>query len=113
MKLISFLIIALLFASCSESSDSPGNRNPIANDTPKDMSDIEVHFPNAPGANEFRKSCITCHSYRYIEMQPEFSEKTWSKIVDKMIHSFGAPIDSLTARSIVGYLVTIKGKKDK
>jgi hypothetical protein len=44
-------------------------------------------------------------------MQPNFPEKTWVKIVDKMRKNFGAPIDSINAKIIVDYLVKVKGKK--
>jgi uncharacterized protein (DUF697 family) len=38
-------------------------------------------------------------------MQPDLSRKAWEKTVEKMIKVYGAEIDSVTARTIVDYLV--------
>lgn len=65
----------------------------------------------AEGEELFKTHCITCHSLRYIDMQPAFPRKTWEKITDKMIKSFGAPIDSSSASKIVDYLMAMKGAK--
>jgi mono/diheme cytochrome c family protein len=69
----------------------------------------EPIIPVAPGVEAFQMNCITCHSARYVQMQPDFPEKTWAKIVDKMIKTYGAPITDSTAKTIVAYLNTIKG----
>jgi hypothetical protein len=105
------IVIVSLFYSCAEPREKSTEKNPIAYDTPKDMHKVEVHFPPAAGEEVFRSGCITCHSLRYIEMQPDFQRKTWEKIVDKMRHSFGAPISDSSAVVIVNYLVAVKGKK--
>ena len=65
----------------------------------------------AEGEELFRTHCITCHSLRYIDMQPAFPRKTWEKITDKMIKSFGAPITDSSAVKIVDYLMSVKGAK--
>ena len=101
------------FSYCTQAPEGPTNPNPIAYDTPKDIYEVEVRLPSAPGETELRKHCITCHSYRYIEMQPAFPEKTWTKIVDKMVHTFGAPIPDSSVKNIVNYLVAIKGKTEE
>jgi mono/diheme cytochrome c family protein len=84
----------------------------------KDVYDTQVDLPDAEGAElftqgaeAFKANCITCHSLRYIQMQPDFPEETWQKIVDKMVKSFGAPIPDSTSKAIVRYLMAIKGKK--
>jgi hypothetical protein len=61
------------------------------------------------GEELFKMHCITCHSLRYIEMQPAFTRKTWEKITDKMIRNFGAPVPDSSAKKIVDFLVTLKG----
>lgn len=78
--------------------------------TVKDIHDVETHIGSAPGEEEFRTNCLTCHSLRYIHMQPAFPRKTWEKTVDKMIKNFGAPIPDSTAKIIVDYLMAVKGK---
>ena len=76
----------------------------------KDIHDVESNIGSAPGEEAFKANCLTCHSLRYIQMQPAFPRKTWEKTVDKMIKNFGAPIADSTAKTIVDYLVAVKGK---
>ena len=107
-------VLLLDLLSCSENNrerDPVAGKNPIAYDTPKDIHEVEVHLKPAAGEDLFKASCLTCHSLRYIEMQPDFPRKSWEKIVDKMIHSFGAPISDSASKVIVEYLVAAKGKK--
>lgn len=110
---IGVCMICLLLFSCNSRREETGgqNANPIAYDTPKDIHDVEVHFKPAEGEQLFKVSCLTCHSLRYIEMQPDFPRMTWEKIVDKMIHTFGAPITDSSKKVIVDYLVEVKGKE--
>lgn len=112
MKLVPAMVLSLILLSCNDTrKEVATGTNPIAYDTPKNIHEVEVHLKPAVGEELFKANCLTCHSLRYIEMQPDFPRKTWVKIVDKMIHSFGAPIDSTTADAIVNYLVEVKGKK--
>lgn len=67
-------------------------------------------FPEHEGKVEFMSYCAICHSLKYITMQPAFSAKTWGAEVDKMVHKYNAPIDSVTCKKIVAYLVAVKGK---
>ncbi len=74
------------------------------------LSEVTYQLPDRPGRELLLANCGICHSFRYIQMQPNFPRKTWEKTVDKMIKTFGAPVpDSLTAKRIVDYLVSIKG----
>lgn len=61
------------------------------------------------GEELVKMHCMTCHSLKYIEMQPAFPRKTWEKITGKMIKNFGAPIPDSAAKKIVDYLVSVKG----
>jgi len=110
--------VALWLSGCGSTEEK--NKNASAENLIKDVRDTEVKLPPAEGAElfatgaeAFKANCITCHSLRYIQMQPDFPEKTWQKIVDKMVKSFGAPIPDSTSKAIVKYLVAIKGKKEK
>jgi hypothetical protein len=100
-----FIIVTAVMISCGEAKDKDVKS--------QDISEVKVNLPDADGAELFRNHCITCHSLRYIEMQPDFPEKTWQKIVDKMVKSFGAPIPDSSSKAIVRYLMAIKGKEDK
>jgi mono/diheme cytochrome c family protein len=107
----------LCLAGCGSTEEK--NKNASAENLIKDVHDTEVKLPDAtgaelftPGAEAFKANCITCHSLRYIQMQPDFPEKTWQKIVDKMVNSFGASIPDSTSKAIVRYLMAIKGQKE-
>ena len=96
-------LFILFIASCSEKQST----EQAADNNSKDVTSL---FSETPGAELFKSNCITCHSLRYIEMQPPFPRKTWEKIVDKMVKNFGAPIPDSSAKAIVDYLMAVKGK---
>ena len=83
----------------------------IATTVPANLNAIETILPDAPGYTSFKMNCMSCHSARYIKMQPNLPEKAWTAIVTKMQKSFGAPFSDSSAREIVQYLVAIKGEK--
>ncbi len=68
-------------------------------------------FPEHEGKTEFLSYCAICHSLKYISSQPDFPAKTWEAEVTKMVAKYHAPVDSVTAKKIVAYLVAVKGKK--
>jgi hypothetical protein len=77
------------------------------------VADVKTVLPQVGNADLIEMYCAPCHSLRYIEMQPELSFKAWEKIVDKMIHSYGAPVrDSIARRDIINYLYAIRGTSD-
>ena len=94
--------------ACSDASNKPVT---IITNEPTNLNAIQTELPAAPGYETFKMNCISCHSARYIQMQPDLPEKTWTAIVGKMQKSFGAPIADSSAKQIVQYLVAIKGKK--
>ena len=72
--------------------------------------DAPPDFPEHEGKAEFTSYCAICHSLKYISNQPNFPAKTWEAEVNKMITKYKAPIDSVTGRKIIDYLVAVKGK---
>jgi mono/diheme cytochrome c family protein len=58
---------------------------------------------------EYRAVCVSCHSPRYVTMQPFFSQRQWEDEVDKMSKNYGAFIAAEQKKAVVGYLVTIHG----
>lgn len=105
--IISFFLCACYFLSCSEATQK--SENSIVSE-PIDLNSVTTNLPNAPGYASFQANCISCHSARYVQMQPNFSQETWRAIVKKMQKSFGAPVSDSSANEIVQYLVAIKGK---
>ena len=56
------------------------------------------------GKLEAQSFCATCHSTRYVVMQPPLPAATWEAEVNKMIKVYGAPIPEATAKKITAYL---------
>ena len=70
-------------------------------------------FPSFPpelaegeGRAETESFCATCHSTRYITMQPPLPAATWDAEVTKMTKAFGASIPEAAAKKITTYLQT-------
>lgn len=106
VAIFSFCIV--IISSCSEVGDDTPT---MATTIPANLNAVETILPNAPGNTSFKMNCTSCHSARYIKMQPDLPEKTWTAIVNKMRKNFGASFSDSSAREIVQYLVAIKGKK--
>ena len=70
---------------------------------------FEPDLPVAPGRDEYMVVCVSCHSPRYVTMQPLFPQRQWEETVDKMVKVYGAQMDQEQRQSIIGYLVTIHG----
>lgn len=82
----------------------------VKDDTVTNLNSIIAELPDKPGYASFKRNCMSCHSARYIQMQPDLPEKTWTAIVAKMQKNYGAPVTDSSAQEIVQYLVSIKGK---
>jgi hypothetical protein len=58
------------------------------------------------GLQDVRIYCNTCHSPRYITMQPPLPAATWEAEVNKMNKTFGAQIPPDRTQKIILYLQT-------
>lgn len=56
------------------------------------------------GEQEVASYCNTCHSTRYITMQPPLPADTWSAEVNKMAKTYGASIPDDATEKIMHYL---------
>jgi hypothetical protein len=63
-----------------------------------------VDLSPGDGLQEVRIYCNTCHSPRYITMQPPLPAATWEAEVNKMNKAFGAGIPEDASRKIILYL---------
>ena len=107
-KLIFYIGIPIgVLISCRGAGTEDGLH--ALDETPKSIVGYQTIMPHAEGFEAFETYCISCHSLRYIQMQPDLPQKKWEGIVDKMIKSFGAPIPDSTAKEIVIYLSNVKG----
>jgi hypothetical protein len=59
-----------------------------------------------PGREEVQSYCATCHSTRYITMQPPLPPDTWTGEVNKMVKVMGQPIPDDVQPVIIKYLQT-------
>lgn len=108
MRLAVFFSAAALLAGCSHASPSTtGDEAPVH--TLALPPDLPPTLPEGPGLAEVYASCLTCHSSRYIAMQPRFPRKTWQAEVSKMQKTYGAPFPQELAPKIVDYLVATRG----
>jgi hypothetical protein len=63
-------------------------------------------FAPGDGLQDVQIYCNTCHSPRYITMQPPLPAATWEAEVDKMNKAFGAAIPEVNTQRIMLYLKT-------
>ena len=56
------------------------------------------------GRQDVQIYCNTCHSPRYITMQPPLPAATWEDEVSKMNKAYGAAIPEENAKKIIEYL---------
>lgn len=97
-------LLLILTVSCQEGQRPAGVSAEKAGKLPS-PAEVPMDFGTGPGAEAFIANCQTCHTARYALIQPDLSRKAWEKTVDKMIKVYGAEIDSVTAHTIVDYLV--------
>jgi hypothetical protein len=57
-----------------------------------------------PGREDVQSYCSTCHSTRYITMQPPLPQETWTAEVNKMVKVMGQPIPEDVQPIIIKYL---------
>ncbi|MEO6288792.1 MAG: cytochrome c [Ginsengibacter sp.] len=107
LKIVVFSLCAYYFIACNEVNNK--TENPIAA-VSTGLSSVVTKLPEAPGYATFQNNCVSCHSARYVQMQPDLSQKTWMALVTKMQKSFGAPVPDSSVKAIVQYLVAIRGK---
>jgi hypothetical protein len=63
-----------------------------------------LQLAEGPGRGETLISCSTCHTPRYITMQPPLPAATWDNEVHKMIKVYGAQISEADTQKIIQYL---------
>ncbi|HUL16611.1 MAG TPA: cytochrome c [Terriglobales bacterium] len=116
--LLSFaLALTVAIAQTRIGSYSPENLGKITQPAPQVLSENSLYetasYPAfgldlAPGEGraEVQIYCNTCHTPRYILMQPPLPAATWDAEVHKMIKTLGAPIPDADAQKIIQYLQT-------
>ena len=102
-----------LAVSVAVYSQNPPSSKPANSAASQIQSIVLPRYPaeiaNGPNVEVYSKDCLTCHSGRYVSMQPRFSKTVWQNEVKKMIDAYGAPIPEADQALIVEYLVAVKG----
>lgn len=63
-----------------------------------------VQLADGPGRGETQIACGSCHTPRYITMQPPLPAASWDAEVRKMIKTYGAQISETDTQKIIQYL---------
>ena len=77
------------------------------------LPELQYELPPGPGQKTVVVMCATCHTTRYIMIQPPLSRETWTAEVTKMQKTFGAPIPDDKTAEIVEYLLAVRGQQGK
>jgi|GEM_PF-1699744 len=64
-------------------------------------------FPAGPGAELVANNCVSCHSSGMILNQPTLTKATWTAEVNKMLHTYKAPVAEEDVDGIVTYLASM------
>lgn len=72
-----------------------------------DLPSSDRAFPPGPGA-ELMAGCQSCHSPGMILNQPALTKAEWAGEVNKMRHTYKAPVPEDDVAGIVGYLASLK-----
>ena len=97
--------LLVFVAACSRPSPAPDPQ--LHTMTLPDLPAPDL--PDAPGRAAFVAGCSTCHTLRYLLDQPQLPRKTWTAEVDKMRHTYGAPVPDDLVTPIIDYLVAVRG----
>ena len=65
---------------------------------------FDAELAEGTGRAETQIYCSTCHTPRYITMQPPLPATTWDAEIQKMVKTFGAQIPETDAQKIAQYL---------
>lgn len=78
-----------------------------------DMPEETAELAPGPGLDVAQANCVACHSADYIATQPRNLRDPgafWTAEVNKMRHSYGAPVPETDVQAIVAYLVATYGR---
>ena len=76
-----------------------------------DLPDSDKMFSGGSASDTINNNCLACHSADMVLNQPAMPREAWKSVVEKMIHSYKAPIAAEDVEPIVDYLAALKGTK--
>ena len=77
------------------------------------LPEFEPDLPEGKGRSTVVVVCGSCHSTRYITIQPPLTRETWVAEVTKMQKTYGAPVPADKVEEIVNYLVAVRGPQSR
>ena len=75
------------------------------------LPDSSIDLPAGPGRDVALYNCVACHSADFIAVQPRQPPAVWEAEVAKMRKIMKAPVSDADAKSIIAYLVAVKGTR--
>jgi mono/diheme cytochrome c family protein len=73
-----------------------------------DFPESDRTFPGGAAAEPVNTNCTACHSPGMVLTQPKLSPAVWQEEVNKMRHTYMAPIDEADVPAILAYLAALK-----
>ena len=70
-------------------------------------------LPAGPNFALYKTSCLGCHTSSYVIKTPKSPRSYWEMEVKKMVDLYNAPINEQDQKSIVDYLVSVRGVAEK
>ena len=115
LMLCSLAMAAVVYAELKKGDYSPAELGTLRQAAPVGLSpdsNFQVSAYPVPaidlapgdGLQDIQIYCNTCHSPRYITMQPPLPAATWEAEVNKMNKTFGAAIPEDSTQKIILYL---------
>jgi cytochrome c5 len=68
-------------------------------------------FPQGDGAEIANAQCLICHSAGMVLRQPALTQDQWTREINKMRNSFGAPLPADQVKPLARYLYGINGNR--
>ncbi len=65
-------------------------------------------FPSGPNVELMTANCQSCHSPGMVLNQPSLTRAEWTSEVNKMLHTYKAPVSEDDVAGIVTYLAALK-----
>lgn len=113
--------IAAAAQSVAAAQPAPAVATPAPAPAPKPAAPVQAHginikavavelpgsdreFPAGPGADLVANNCVACHSSGMILNQPTLTKATWTAEVNKMVHTYKAPVADEDVEPIIAYL---------
>jgi hypothetical protein len=115
LVICSLVMATIVYAELKKGYYSPAEFGILRQAAPVDLSPDSIFQVSAypvpaadlapgDGLQDVQIYCNTCHSPRYITMQPPLAAATWEAEVNKMNKAFGAGIPDDATQKIILYL---------